>query len=96
MPFFPVWLKAKGLDAATIGLVLAVPMVVRVVAIPFAARAADRRDALRGTIVLRLRVSVAGFALLGFADGVAGDLVGLRARLAGAHAGHAADRHLCA
>ena len=51
LPFFPVWLKAKGLDAATIGLVLAVPMVVRVAAIPFATRAADRRDALRATIV---------------------------------------------
>ncbi len=82
LPFFPVWLKAKGLDAATIGLVLAVPMVVRVVAIPFAARAADRRDALRATIVTACAFSVAGFALLGFADGAAGDLCGLRAGLA--------------
>jgi PPP family 3-phenylpropionic acid transporter len=40
LPFLPVWLRAKGLDAATIGLVLATPMVVRVLAIPFAARAA--------------------------------------------------------
>jgi len=71
MPFFPVWLKAKGLDAATIGLVLAVPMVVRVAAIPFATRAADRRDALRATIVTACAFSVAGFALLGFADSVA-------------------------
>ena len=70
LPFFPVWLKAKGLDAATIGLVLAVPMVVRVAAIPFATRAADRRDALRATIVLACAFSVAGFALLGFADSV--------------------------
>src|SRR6476661_847581 len=68
MPFFPVWLKAKGLDAVTIGLVLAVPMVVRVAAIPFATRAADRRDALRATIVTACAFSVAGFALLGFAD----------------------------
>ena len=68
MPFFPVWLKAKGLDAATIGLVLAVPMVVRVAAIPFATRAADRRDALRATIVTACAFSVAGFTLLGFAD----------------------------
>jgi PPP family 3-phenylpropionic acid transporter len=68
MPFFPVWLKAKGLDAVTIGLVLAVPMVVRVAAIPFATRAADRRDALRATIVTACAFSVAGFTLLGFAD----------------------------
>jgi MFS transporter, PPP family, 3-phenylpropionic acid transporter len=47
LPFLPVWLKAKGLDAATIGLVLAAPMLVRVLAIPLAARTADRHDALR-------------------------------------------------
>ena len=51
LPFFPVWLKAKGLDAQTIGAVLAIPMVVRVFAISFAARAADRHDALRAAIV---------------------------------------------
>ena len=48
LPFFPVWLKAKGLDPGMIGVVLAAPMVVRMIAIPVAARAADRRDALRG------------------------------------------------
>ena len=26
MPFFPVWLKAKGLDAEAIGLVIATPI----------------------------------------------------------------------
>jgi hypothetical protein len=34
MPFFPVWLRAKGLDPKMIGFVLAVPMVVRILAIP--------------------------------------------------------------
>ena len=37
LPFFPLWLSAKGLDAGMIGLVLAVPQVVRVLAIPLAA-----------------------------------------------------------
>ena len=69
LPFFPLWLKAKGLDAASIGLVLAVPMVVRVVAIPLAARAADRRDALRAALILAGVASVAGYLLLAFADG---------------------------
>jgi PPP family 3-phenylpropionic acid transporter len=71
LPFFPVWLKAKGLDAGTIGLLLAMPMVVRVMAIPFAAREADRRDALRGAIMAASVASVAGFALLGLSSGVA-------------------------
>ncbi len=69
LPFFPLWLKAKGLDAGTIGLVLAVPMVVRVLAIPIVAREADRRDALRGALILTAAASVAGNLLLAFADG---------------------------
>jgi hypothetical protein len=32
MPFFPLWLEYKGLDAAAIGIVLAAPMVVRIFA----------------------------------------------------------------
>ena len=47
LPFLPVWLAAKGLGASEIGIVLAIPMIVRVFAIPVATRAADRRDALR-------------------------------------------------
>jgi PPP family 3-phenylpropionic acid transporter len=69
LPFFPVWLRAKGLDAGTIGLLLAMPMVVRVFAIPLAAREADRRDALRAAIVAASLSSVAGFVLLGMSDG---------------------------
>ena len=34
LPFFPLWLEARGLDAQTIGLVIAVPMLVRIVATP--------------------------------------------------------------
>lgn len=71
LPFFPVWLKAKGLDPTLIGIVLAMPMVIRVIAIPFAAREADRRDALRAAIMGLSVASVAGFALLGFSEGAA-------------------------
>jgi len=69
LPFFPVWLKAKGLDARTIGLVLAVPMVVRVFAIPVASRAADRRDALRLSIIIAAGASVVGYLLVALAQG---------------------------
>jgi len=69
LPFFPLWLKAKGLDAGMIGLVLAIPMVVRVLAIPFAAREADRRHALRTALVVASVASALGYALLGFAQG---------------------------
>lgn len=70
LPFFPVWLKAKGLDAGQIGLVLAAPMVVRVLAIPFATRIADRRDALREALIVATLMSVAGYLLVGLASGL--------------------------
>jgi PPP family 3-phenylpropionic acid transporter len=71
LPFFPLWLKAKGLDATTIGLVLAVPMMVRVIAIPLTAREADRRDALRAALIVVAAASVVGYLLLAFAEGAA-------------------------
>ena len=75
LPFFPVWLKAKGLDPGMIGVVLAAPMFVRIFAIPVAARMADARDALRGTILVASCLGVATYALLGLADGAAAILV---------------------
>src|SRR4051794_22422528 len=69
LPFFPLWLKAKGLDAQAIGVVLAVPMVMRIFAIPAAARPAERGGALRGAMVAALAAATLGYLLLGFADG---------------------------
>ena len=69
LPFFPVWLKAKGIDPALIGLVIAVPSLVRVFGIPFAALEADRRDALRLAIVICACASVAAFVLVGVSAG---------------------------
>jgi PPP family 3-phenylpropionic acid transporter len=71
LPFFPVWLKAKGLDAQMIGVVLSAPMLARIFAIPVAARAADRRDTLRGAMVVAACACVAGYALVGLAEGPA-------------------------
>jgi PPP family 3-phenylpropionic acid transporter len=69
LPFFPLWLKVKGLDAQQIGIVLAAPMVVRLFAIPAAARIAEHTGALRGMIAATLAAATLGFALLGFANG---------------------------
>ena len=68
LPLLPVWLAAKGLDPRTIGIVLAVPMVVRVFAIPMAALLADRRDALRAVIVIAAVASLAGFGVLALTE----------------------------
>src|SRR5882757_3767732 len=75
LPFLPVWLAAKGLDAQAIGIVLAVPMLVRVIAIPMATRAADRRDALRAVIMAVTAAGVLGYGVLAFAEGFAAILV---------------------
>ncbi len=69
MPFFPVWLKAKGLDPASIGLVLAAPMVLRILTIPVTTRAADRHNALRGVLILTCCLTIAGYTLVGLAEG---------------------------
>jgi len=60
MPFFPVWLKAKDVDARLIGIVLAVPMIARIPAIPMLTRTADRRDAVRLVLVVASLATVAG------------------------------------
>ena len=65
LPFLPVWLAAKGLDPQTIGVVLAMPMILRLFAIPLATRAADRRDALRAVIMAATLAALVGFAMLG-------------------------------
>lgn len=68
-PFLPVWLKAKGLDPATIGLVLAAPMLLRVLTIPLATRTADRRDVLRLAIIVAACFAAVGYGLMGIAEG---------------------------
>ncbi len=71
LPFLPLWLAAKGLDAGAIGVVLAIPMVVRVLAIPLATRHADRNDALRSAIVIAATAAALGYGAVGLAPGAA-------------------------
>ena len=67
LPFFPVWLKAKGVDALLIGITLAAPQILRVLAIPVVTRQADRRDALRGTLVMLCGLGLAGYCSVAMA-----------------------------
>jgi PPP family 3-phenylpropionic acid transporter len=68
MPFFPVWLAAKGLDPRMIGLVLAAPMLIRIVAVPLMTRLADRYDALRAAIIIGSSATCLGYGLVGVMD----------------------------
>jgi MFS transporter, PPP family, 3-phenylpropionic acid transporter len=74
MPFFPVWLEAKDVDAKLIGIVLALPMVVRVLAIPVITREADRRD-VRAVLVVASFAAVIGYTLVGLSTGAIAILI---------------------
>jgi PPP family 3-phenylpropionic acid transporter len=65
LPFFPVWLKAVGVDASWIGIITAVPSLTRFTTLPFVTGLAERHHALRGAIILTAFATAAGFALVG-------------------------------
>lgn len=68
LPFFPVWLKAVGVDLWWIGLITAVPSLTRFTILPFATGLAERHNALRqGIIVLAFLVAL-GFLTVGQFD----------------------------
>src|SRR3954454_21436818 len=65
LPFFPVWLRAVGIDASWIGIISAVPAVTRFTVLPFVTGMAERRDALRGAMILTASVTALGFSVIG-------------------------------
>ena len=69
MPFFPVFLAARGLSPEVIGIAIAIPTLVKLVVLPPAGWLWDRIDRPR-TILAALGLgAAAGFALVGFAPG---------------------------
>ena len=67
MPFFPVWLQASGFDAGQVGAILSGTAMLRVIAVPLATGAADRRLGLRNVIVLSAVATALGVFALGLA-----------------------------
>lgn len=65
LPFFPVWLRAIGLDPTWIGIIIGVPAVTRFTVLPFVTAWAERHHALRGAMRLTVFITAFGFALLG-------------------------------
>jgi PPP family 3-phenylpropionic acid transporter len=72
MPFFPLWLKARGLDSAWIGIVIAMPTMARLTAVPAVTRFAERRHAIVPAILITSMLATLGFALLATMSGVLG------------------------
>jgi PPP family 3-phenylpropionic acid transporter len=65
LPFFPVWLKAAGIDAAWIGIITAVPSVTRFTVLPFVTGLAEKRGSLRGAMIVAAFASALGFSIVG-------------------------------
>jgi MFS transporter, PPP family, 3-phenylpropionic acid transporter len=65
LPFFPVWLKAVGIDASWIGIITAVPAVTRFTVLPFVTGLADRRASLRSAMIVTAFMTALGFAAVG-------------------------------
>ena len=65
LPFFPVWLKAVGVDASWIGIITAVPSVTRFTALPFVTGLAERHYSLRGALMATAFATALGLAAVG-------------------------------
>jgi len=65
LPFFPVWLKAIGIDAAWIGIINAVPAITRFTTLPYITSLAERRQAVRAAIIGAAFATAIGLAAVG-------------------------------
>lgn len=65
LPFFPVWLKAIGIDAAWIGLINALPAITRFTTLPQITAFAEKRHAIRAAMMLLVLATALGFTAVG-------------------------------
>jgi PPP family 3-phenylpropionic acid transporter len=65
LPFFPMWLRAVGIDASWIGIITAVPAVTRFTVLPLVIGLAERRGTLRGAMILTAFMTALGFSIVG-------------------------------
>jgi MFS transporter, PPP family, 3-phenylpropionic acid transporter len=65
LPFFPVWLKAIGIDASWIGIITAVPAVTRFTVLPVVTGLSERGRSLRGVMIVTAFATAFGFAVVG-------------------------------
>jgi PPP family 3-phenylpropionic acid transporter len=68
LPFFPVWLKAIGVEAGWIGIITALPSLSRFTVLPFVTALAERLQMLRGAIVALAFATALGFSIVGLLD----------------------------
>ncbi|MFY8150903.1 MAG: MFS transporter, partial [Hyphomicrobiales bacterium] len=69
LPFFPLWLRAQDLDEAAIGLILAAPLLARILGNPLISAIADRSSRVSQTLVACSIAVVAAITLLAVGGG---------------------------
>lgn len=69
LPFLPLWLKSRDLDAAEIALVVAAMTAIRILAMPVGAYIADRSGQRRRVIIVSAFAAFASYVLLHFMYG---------------------------
>ncbi len=69
VPYWPLWLQAKGLSSGEIGVLLSAVLWVKVVSNPLIAEAADRRRARRAFMVRLMLIAILGYTAFAFVDG---------------------------
>jgi MFS transporter, PPP family, 3-phenylpropionic acid transporter len=65
LPFFSIWLRAVGIDAAWIGIIAAVPSLTRFTILPLVTAFAERRSVERGAMIATAILAALGFAAIG-------------------------------
>lgn len=76
-PFFPVWLKTKGLADAQVGMILAGGQLVRLLATPVVTYLADKAGTLSYAIVICCFATAVAFIGVALADGFTMILIGV-------------------
>lgn len=69
LPFFPLWLRAQSLSDEAIGIILAAPLLARIIANPVVGALADRSGGARAALVICSAAVTIGTGLLAFAGG---------------------------
>ncbi len=65
LPFFPVWLKAVGIEASWIGIITAVPALTRFTVLPLVTAFAERRQTTREAIIVTAFATALGLTVVG-------------------------------
>jgi MFS transporter, PPP family, 3-phenylpropionic acid transporter len=65
LPFFPVWLKAIGIEASWIGIITALPALTRFTVLPIVTAFAERRREIRRAIVITAFATAIGLTVVG-------------------------------